>query len=652
MIQQITTLMVLLFFSISNYAADSLPQEIPLTFEQMWMTYDPEIEPLNIEIVKSWNDQGITCQYVLFDIGVFKGVKSRLAGFYAFPENGEQCPGILHIHGGGQRAFFHEASYFAREGYAVLSINWGGRPMEIAWPMDESELALGLKPFDDAPDSIPNTSWGAVEATQKNVPGFFNFQPGELYCDPVESPRNNNWFLLTLACRRSLTFLSQQPQVDPQKLGVHGFSMGGTLTMYTAGADHRVKAAVPAVGGSGYDCDPLPMIPESKGPYVPNASVDLYRKTMGHETYAAHVRCPLFYLSAANDFNGIMDNACRTCRLVPARFADGTQAVAWAFAPHWNHRLPKEFEVNTLLWYECHLKNRFNFPSMPEFSVELDTPDQIPRLILKPDRSLPIEKVVFYASFDPCPTARFWRTLKTRMEDHGTVFCAGITDIPPNKPLFAYANVFYRLPKDVHFATRGTTDTMAISSDLFSRSVGDLATVALRTTNKSDEMIESFSEPLEDWMVHEKNNRDHWCFETRKLNDPRWISNDSNDRLLLELKSDAANMLAVSVTVNDFREYRGRMKTYYAQYLIQKTDDTQRIVMNPGDFKTEVPNETPEVLESWSEVDVFSFAAHYRRSERTLGTYPWNGSMPEWQSLSWLRNREKNTWNSPSAVTK
>ena len=60
---------------------------------------------------------------------------------------------------------------------------------------------------------------------------YFNLKPSDKYFDSSESPRNNNWYLLTLGARRGLTFLEQQPEVDPDGLGVYGHSMGENLTV-------------------------------------------------------------------------------------------------------------------------------------------------------------------------------------------------------------------------------------------------------------------------------------------------------------------------------------------------------------------------------------------------------------------------------------
>ena len=61
-------------------------------------------------------------------------------------------------------------------------------------------------------------------------------------------------YLLTLGARRGLTFLEQQAQVDPERIGVYGHSMGGNLTVYVAGTDNRVKFRAADVAGPSSAC--------------------------------------------------------------------------------------------------------------------------------------------------------------------------------------------------------------------------------------------------------------------------------------------------------------------------------------------------------------------------------------------------------------
>ncbi|MDC0282102.1 hypothetical protein OAK54_02250, partial [Akkermansiaceae bacterium] len=86
------------------------------------------------------------------------------------------------------------------------------------------------------------TDWGAVDPSQG--PRFYSkalrkgwkrsLQADEYTIDPIASPRNANWFLLAVAARRAITFLEEQAEVDPERLGFTGFSMGGTITSMTA----------------------------------------------------------------------------------------------------------------------------------------------------------------------------------------------------------------------------------------------------------------------------------------------------------------------------------------------------------------------------------------------------------------------------------
>jgi len=48
--------------------------------------------------------------------------------------------------------------------------------------------------------------------------------------------------------RNAVTFLQQQPEVDPERLGLLGVSLGGANVSYAAGVEERVKATVSVCG--------------------------------------------------------------------------------------------------------------------------------------------------------------------------------------------------------------------------------------------------------------------------------------------------------------------------------------------------------------------------------------------------------------------
>jgi fermentation-respiration switch protein FrsA (DUF1100 family) len=48
--------------------------------------------------------------------------------------------------------------------------------------------------------------------------------------------------------RNAITFLQQQPEVDPERVGLFGVSLGGANVCYAAGVEERVKATVSVCG--------------------------------------------------------------------------------------------------------------------------------------------------------------------------------------------------------------------------------------------------------------------------------------------------------------------------------------------------------------------------------------------------------------------
>ncbi len=67
---------------------DTLPPlkdgRVPRSVDEIWKDFDPRREPLETEVLKEWEDDGLVCRIVRFRVGVFKGVKSWVGGLYAF----------------------------------------------------------------------------------------------------------------------------------------------------------------------------------------------------------------------------------------------------------------------------------------------------------------------------------------------------------------------------------------------------------------------------------------------------------------------------------------------------------------------------------------------------------------------------------------
>ena len=74
---------------------------MPQNVAELWAGYDPRKEPLRTEVVREWEEDGVTIRYVRYFIGTFKGKPAWMAAFYAMPKGGKKLPGVLHMHGGG-----------------------------------------------------------------------------------------------------------------------------------------------------------------------------------------------------------------------------------------------------------------------------------------------------------------------------------------------------------------------------------------------------------------------------------------------------------------------------------------------------------------------------------------------------------------------
>ncbi len=593
-------------------AADSLSPlkgKAPQTVAELWAGYDPRKEPLKSEVVREWEEDGIVIRYVRYFIGTFKGKPAWMAGFYAYPKQakgGKKLPGILHMHGGGQRASLMLVKFHASQGYGALSVNWGGKPME------------GVKPGE------ANTDWGAVDPTQNNVPGYFNVLPGEKFLDAVESPRNCNWFLLTLGCRRGLTFLEQQPEVDGTRLGIRGHSMGGNLTMYVAGSDARVKVAAPSVGGSGFRTfryyDLPPQIRNVRG------NLELFRRTMGYQFYAPRITAPLLHLGASNDFHGQMDatyaTGARVKKTVPQRFV---------FAPHFNHRFNPEQQVARVLWLDQHLRGGLKLPETPVSELKLGP---TPSLRVVPAPGLPVARVEIYYAVDPDPRSRFWRSTSVRRD--GAAWIGALPVMDTKRPLFAFANVLYRLPRPAALPRNQQVNEVCLSTLFHEAKPAALQAADVKPAGKPDALIENFKNGFRDWYTINGNHRTLWQHWTRKVTDPKWRGS-AGARLALTIHSEQPNVIGFVLKENTWRGYRGKPRVYTAEARL-KGRAPETVTLALKDFRCTTDGAPPA---SWAELDELGLVARHTvrgPKPQVLAAEDWRGAQPVFKRLEWLRD--------------
>ncbi|MCE9607595.1 MAG: acetylxylan esterase [Planctomycetia bacterium] len=558
---------------------------IPRTLTELWAGFEEfdRTTPLDVEILKEWEQDGVVCRIVRYQVGVFKGASSRVAAFYAFPKGGTKLPALVEMHGGGQSASLSSVVTYAKCGYAAISINWGG-----------NKMSLGRETW-----SGPQTDWGKLDAThppQRNKANHFagSPTPDAYTLDSVESPRNSNWFLVLIAGRRAITFLQQQPEVDATRIGAHGHSMGGKLTTNLAGIDKRIKAAVPSCGGSGDLTESEAKVPG--GSRTQRTEMEL--ACISDNAYIPLVTCPILWLSPTNDFHAHIDNMAWNWRNVP------DDRVRFSISPHLNHHHSDEHSITELLWFEEHLKGQaFKMPQTPQLVLELKTTTGVPRIIVTPDDSQAVQRVDIYYSLDPHALTRFWRDAKCVKS--GTQWQAECPVMNLEQPFFAFANVVYETPAAYRTSPRPagqeSSATFAISSRVVSAGPAQLRSASVKATDKPDRLIDDGARGWHDWYLLNWGHPPLWNATTRKLKDPKWQGPDgatlhfevtcrSDNQLVLTFNCNAWGAMVPGRPAVDYTVVRNLNASKALQTVSVKLSDLvatdPKITAPPDDWRT------------------------------------------------------------------
>jgi Dienelactone hydrolase family len=618
---------------------DTLPAlndgKAPQTVEEMWAGFDPRSEPLDVEILKEWEDDGVVLKVLRYRIGIFKGQKAMMAAVYGYPKGGSKLPGLVQIHGGGQYADYLSPLTNAKRGYATISIGWAGRISAPNYQVNPDVVKLFWEGKTNDPNYRLTTDWDLLDGYHAPCrfpqDNFLMNPPSEHTLDAVESPRNSGWFLCTLGARRALTFLEQQPEVDKDKLGVYGHSMGAKLTVLTAGTDPRVKVAVPSCGGV-------------SDRYNDSA---LFRATLGDDQYLKNIHCPIMFLIPANDFHGRINDLQKAVREIV------TKDWRVTCSPHHNHQDNAECEVATQLWFDEHLKNTGRLPATPEVTLRLKTATGVPTFAVKPDSSRPIVSVdVFYTQQGKEETiddrentiARFWHHAVA--EQTGETWTADLPVADTDHPLWVYANVLYSLDKPVsgagyYYATY-TTDRFNLSSLMSIASPEQIQAAGVRPTLKPSSVIEIFTGDWQkEWFTYKP---ETWARSTHKIYDPQWRP-PASAKLALDVRAGQPNKLVVG------------LDGYATEVSLAGGAEWRSVTLMPADFHDADGN----ALANWSGLKELRLGAQETLRSKKEGAKPvsiggdWKGAAPEFRSLRWESGNDAsqpNNSNNQKLITK
>ena len=299
---------VALAFCSAAWAQDSLKTIGPEAFLVLktMHAYDKDLplEP-NVEVTRNWPEANGTLERIVFT--TFDGTRVPLT--LLFPKQRKQpVPCVLLLHGLGE----NQDKWFS--------------------PEDKSRRAFAKRLVD---------SGMAVAAMDARNHGKRNYQFGHQW--PVSIATKNLVYTYqemaistVIDYRRLMDYLETREEIDPERLGALGISMGGMFTFELAGIDDRIKAAVACVP------------PTPKWDWV-----------VGTHYFAPYIKdCSLQILMGRDDPFTTVSEARELHSLLATKKKD----IVFYNA---GHQLPDKATDDALSWLTAHLKSHADSPKAP-----------------------------------------------------------------------------------------------------------------------------------------------------------------------------------------------------------------------------------------------------------------------------------------------
>ena len=79
--------------STSRVYGEPLAEDVPQNRAELWAGIDMRAEPLDVEVLKEWEEDGVVLKVLRYRVGVFKGQKAMMAAVYGYPKGGSKLPG-------------------------------------------------------------------------------------------------------------------------------------------------------------------------------------------------------------------------------------------------------------------------------------------------------------------------------------------------------------------------------------------------------------------------------------------------------------------------------------------------------------------------------------------------------------------------------
>lgn len=180
---------------------------MPADFNTFWDQAKAELAKIPLQQTTTLLPERCTDKVNVYHVSFRNIGNSRMFGILCIPKVPGKYPALLQVPGAGVRAYSGDIGN-AEKGFVTLQIGIHGIPVNLP---DDAYVALRE---------------GALS-------GYFSYH--------LNNKDNYYYKRVYLGCVRAIDFLYSLPETDTARIGIHGGSQGGALSIITASLDHRIK---------------------------------------------------------------------------------------------------------------------------------------------------------------------------------------------------------------------------------------------------------------------------------------------------------------------------------------------------------------------------------------------------------------------------
>jgi hypothetical protein len=158
-----------------------------------------------------------------------------------------------------------------------------------------------------------------------------------------------------------------------------------------------------------------------------------------------------------------------------------------------------------------------------------------------------------------------------------------------------------------------------------------LAKAGVKPVGERQRLIEDFENGWQDWSLVGVGHREHWNYETHKVNDPAFVG-PKGALLGLKLKTtEDDETLAVVLYADQWRGYTGRKPRRYVAFVD---------LPKAGSHSLEIPQEQfvaedGEVLETYDFLTSLILTPGQKENPKRVSA-PWKGEVPTFTEIRWI----------------